>query len=59
MAIQKDSPIKLPFGPSVSTTCLKGNEVVELIGAGGRLLVLGRCDPAQLAIGLCRREDPY
>ena len=57
-AERKTCHIKLPLSPSVRTTCLKGNEVVELIGAGGWLLVLGRCNPTQLAIRLCRREDP-
>ena len=39
-------------------TCLKSNEVLELIRAGLRPLVLGRYNAAQLAIGICRREDP-
>lgn len=42
----------------MKTTCLKGNKVLELIGAGLRLLVLGGYDAAQLAIRICGREDP-
>lgn len=42
----------------MKTTCLKGNEVLELIRAGLWLLVLGRCNTAQLAVGVCGKNDP-
>ena len=49
--------IRLPLGFPRKTTCLKGHEVIELLGAGRQLLVGGRCDTAQRAVGICGREE--
>ena len=49
--------VRLSLGSPRKTTCLKGHEVVELLGAGRQLLVRGRCDTAQRAIGICGRGD--
>lgn len=36
-----------------ASTCLIGDEVVELISAGRGILILGRHHSGQLAVGLC------
>ena len=54
---QEGVSIRLPLGFPRKTTCLKGHEVIELLGAGRQLLVGGRCDTAQRAVGICGREE--
>lgn len=55
--IKEEVDARLPPSSWVKTTCLVGNEVIELIRAGQGLLVLGRSDATvALAIGICREK---